>query len=276
MDAQHFLGLERCDERTWRLTVTDRLITPGQFLFGGCGLAAGLVALEGASGRPTVWATAHYLSYAPLGAELVVTTDLAVTGGHVTQARAVATVDSREILTVNAALGTGTLNAPGPWMTMPDVPDPEQCPPRRMPQGLGASIFEHVESRVALGRTFDDLDGTPSSPHSAIWARVPGHFDPSAATLAIFGDYVSGGVSQPLGRRTMGRSLDNTIRVVTLEPTEWVLCDIHMYALAGGFAQGTAFLWSRGGTLLATASQSIAARLWDQPGPPTGVAAGVD
>ena len=276
MDARHFLGLERSGESTWHLTVADRLVTPGQFLFGGCGLAAGLVALEEASGRPTVWATAQYLSYAPRGADVVVTTDLAVTGGHVTQARALATVDSREILTVNAALGTGTLSAPGPWATMPDVPGPEQCPPRLMPQGLGTSIFEHVESRVALGRAFTDLDGTPGDPHSAIWARVPGHFDPSAATLAIFGDYVSGGVSQPLGRRTMGRSLDNTIRIVTLEPTEWVLCDIHMYALAGGFAQGTAFLWSRGGTLLATASQSIAARIWEPPDSSTGVTAGVD
>jgi acyl-CoA thioesterase len=117
---------------------------------------------------------------------------------------------------------------------------------------------------VALGRTFEELDGTPGSPVSAIWARVPGHFEPSAATLAIFGDYVSGGASQPLGQRAMGRSLDNTIRVARLEPTEWVLCDIHMHALAGGFAQGTAFLWSQTGTLLATASQSIASKIWEQ------------
>ena len=74
----------------------------------------------------------------------------------------------------------------------------------------------------------------------------------------------------------MGRSLDNTIRVATLEPTEWVLCEIHMHALAGGFAQGTAFLWSRAGTLLATASQSIAAKLWD-PAPTEAVSgSGVD
>jgi acyl-CoA thioesterase len=116
---------------------------------------------------------------------------------------------------------------------------------------------------VALGRTFEELDGTLGSPISAIWARVPGHFEPSAATLAIFGDYVSGGATQPLGQRTMGRSLDNTIRVVRLEPTEWVLCEIHMHALAGGFAQGTAFLWSQTGTLLATASQSIASKIWE-------------
>jgi acyl-CoA thioesterase II len=106
------------------------------------------------------------------------------------------------------------------------------------------------------------LDGTPGSAHSGIWARVPGHFEPSAATLAIFGDYVSGGASQPMGRRTMGRSLDNTLRIATLEPTEWVLCDIHMHALSNGFAHGLAHLWAQDSTLLATASQSVGVRLW--------------
>jgi acyl-CoA thioesterase len=264
VEAQSFLEMSRVADDEWRFKVTERLMTPGKFLFGGCGLASGLVALEEASGRPTVWASAHYLSYAPLGAEVTVKTDLAVVGGHVTQARASAWCEGREVLTVNAALGTGTLCAPTPWVTMAAVAAPEDCPLRIMPKRFDNSIFNHVETRIALGRPFAELDGTPGSPISALWSRVPGHFEPSAATLAIFGDYVSGGATQPLGKNTMGRSLDNTIRIATLEPTEWVLCEIHMHALSGGFAQGTAFLWSRSGTLLATASQSIAARLWDQ------------
>jgi acyl-CoA thioesterase len=263
VDARSFLAMTRVDDDTWRFEVTERLITPGRFLFGGCGLASGLVALEEASERPTVWASAHYLSYAPLGAEVTVKTNLAVVGGHVTQARATTWCEGREVLTVNAALGTGELTAPTPWATMAEVPPPEDCPPRIMPKRFDNSIFNHVETRIALGRSFADIDGTPGSPISALWARVPGHFDPSAATLAIFGDYVSGGSTQPLGKSTMGRSLDNTIRIAKLEPTEWVLCEIHMHALSGGFGQGTALLWSRSGTLLATASQSIAARLWD-------------
>ncbi len=263
VDAKSFLGMERNGEDTWGFAVTERLITPGKFLFGGCGLASGLVALEEASERPTIWATAQYLSYAPLGATVTVKTDLAVVGHRVTQARATTYAEGREILTVNAALGTGELSSPTPWVTMPDVPDPEDCPPRVMPKRFATSIFNHLESRIALGRSFDQIDGTPGSPVSALWSRVPGHFDPSAATLAIFGDYVAGGVTQPLGFNTMGRSLDNTIRIATLEPTDWVLCEIHMHALAKGFAQGTAHMWSQSGTLLATASQSIAARLWD-------------
>ena len=64
-DARHFLGMEPVGhDRQWRLTVVPELATPGNFLFGGCGLGAALVAMEAASGRPTVWSTAQYLSYA--------------------------------------------------------------------------------------------------------------------------------------------------------------------------------------------------------------------
>src|SRR5271157_1572487 len=93
------------DDLHWHMSVTSQLTTPGNFLFGGCGLGAALVALEAASGRPTVWAAGQYLSYALVGAELRWEVTLAVVGGHVTQGRAVGRVEGREILTVNAALG---------------------------------------------------------------------------------------------------------------------------------------------------------------------------
>lgn len=254
--------MERAGESTWTFEVTERLITPGNFLFGGCGLASALIALEESSGRPTIWGTAQYLSYAPLGSTVTVTTDLAVVGGHVTQARATTCAEDREILTVSGAFGTGDLTAPTPWLSMPGVAAPEDCPERVTHNRFNRSIFNHLETRIAIGVPFDDLE-SPGSPVSALWSRIPGHLEVSAATLAIFGDYVAGGLSQALGMYTMGRSLDNTIRIVTLEPTEWVLTEIHMQALTGGFAHGTAYLWSESGTLLATASQSIAARVWD-------------
>jgi acyl-CoA thioesterase II len=264
VDINEFLGIERLDETTWRFSVDQRLVTPGKFLFGGCGLAAGIAALEEASGRPTVYAAAHYLSFAQLGSSVDVKVNLAAVGKRVTQARATAYTDEREVLTVSAALGRSELDAPTPWLTMPDVPAPEECRLRVMPRVFEASIFDHVETRIAIGRPFEELNGSPGPSVSALWARMPSHLDPSAATLAIFGDLVAGGVSQPMGRNTFGQSLDNTIRVATLVPTEWVLVEIHMHALVGGFAQGTGYLWSRTGTLLGTASQSMSSRLWDQ------------
>jgi acyl-CoA thioesterase len=265
MDARTFLGMEPVgDDLHWRLVVEPQLTTPGDFLFGGCGLGAGLVALEAASGRPTVWATAQYLSYAKTHSVMDWEVTLAIVGGHVTQGRAVGSVEGREILTVNAALGTDELDVGGVWDSPPEVPDPDDCPPRFIPDLFRNTIMDKVEVRTAKGRMFDQMNGEPGDPDSALWARVPGHLSPSAATLAIFGDYVSGAVSQPIGRRAMGRSLDNTLRIVQLKDTEWVLCDIRMHALVGGYGQGTAFLWSENGELLATASQSIAVKLWPE------------
>jgi hypothetical protein len=37
--------MERIGEDSWTFDVTERVITPGNFLFGGCGLASALVAL---------------------------------------------------------------------------------------------------------------------------------------------------------------------------------------------------------------------------------------
>jgi acyl-CoA thioesterase len=267
-DAREFLGMEELDDPLhWRLEVVPELTTPGNFLFGGCGLGAALVALEAASGRPTVWSTAQYLSYAPTHSVLDITVTLAAEGSRVTQARAVGRVGDKEILTVNAALGLPVdLDAEGVWDRPPEVPPPDECPPRRLPSLLQASIFDQIDVRLAKGRSFEEISSgpmTPGEPNSALWARVPGHLEPSAATLAVLGDYVTGGISQPLGRRTMSRSLDNTLRVVRLEPSEWVLCDIRIQALADGYGQGTAYLWSSAGRLLATASQSMSVRFWD-------------
>jgi acyl-CoA thioesterase len=83
----------------------------------------------------------------------------------------------------------------------------------------------------------------------------------SAASLAIIGDYVPFGISQALGRRTGSNSLDNTLRVAHRVPTEWVLADIRVHAVADGFGHGLVHLWAEDGTLLGTASQSAQVRL---------------
>ncbi|HXQ90596.1 MAG TPA: thioesterase family protein [Acidimicrobiales bacterium] len=267
MDARQFLGLEATDDPLrWRLPVTPAVCTPGRFLYGGCGLAAGIVALEEASGRPTVWATAQYLAYAPTGSVLDWEVVLAATGHNTTQGRAIGRLGDEEVLTVNAALGRHDLDLSGTWVSPPDVPSPEDCPVQVIPPMFADTVLVRVDQRIARGRRMTELDGTPGDAHSASWVRVPGHLEPSAGSLAIIGDFVSGGVSQPLGVRTMGRSLDNTLRVAQLVPTEWVLCDIHMHALVNGFGQGLAHLWAQDGTLLGTASQSISVRRWPGDG----------
>src|SRR5579875_1787238 len=107
MDTRTFLGMRSHDDanRHWELDVLPGLSTPGDFLFGGCGLADGIVAMEVASGRSTVWATAQYRSFAPTGSKLDLEVTLSAIGKRTTQARAIGHVGDNEILTVTSSLG---------------------------------------------------------------------------------------------------------------------------------------------------------------------------
>ena len=270
MDAPAWLGLEPThNPMRWVLPITPGISTGHQFLFGGCGLGAAIAALEGSSGRPVIWATAQYLSYANPPSIMDIDVTIAVEGKQVTQARAVGHVGDREILTVNAALGVRPMEAAGQWGEMPVVPGPEACAQRMSRHGTTDSIMERIDVRLADARAFDELPGPPSEGgRSALWARIPDVLDMSAATLAILGDYVPFGIGQALGAMAGGNSLDNTLRVGRLVPTEWVLLDIRVDLIAHGFGHGVVHLWAEDGTLLATASQSTIVRYWkDDPLP---------
>lgn len=260
MDLHGFLGLEAtADPLRWRLPVVPAVSTGGGFLFGGCGLAAAVAALEAATDRPLVWAAAQFLSYARPPAVLDIEVTPVVVGRSVTQARAVGRVDDDEVLTVNAALGGRPAKAVGSWAVPPDVRPASDCPMRELRADHGEGIMSRVENRLADARGLDQLDGTPGSGRSAVWARVPG-LEASAATLGVLGDWVPFGIGQALGRQRGGTSLDNTLRIVRIVPTAWVLLDIRVHAVANGVGHGLVHLWAEDGSLLATASQSTIVR----------------
>jgi acyl-CoA thioesterase len=260
MESVPFLGLEPGrDGLHWRLPVSPRLTTGGDFLFGGAGLGAGVAALEGSTGRPLVWATAQYLSFARPGTVVDYDVTVASAGHQTTQARVVASVDGTEILTVNAALGAREWEGAPQWAERPEVPSPDDCPPQEHRDGHEGRIHTTIETRLAMGRQRSEMDGTPGTGRSALWARVPG-MDCSSALLGLVGDYVPFGVGQALGQRAGGRSLDNTIRVARIVPTEWVLLDVRVHAVANGYGHGLVHLWAQDGTLLGTASQTCAVR----------------
>ena len=264
MDARKWLGLEPThNPMRWVLPVTPGISAAGGFLFGGCALGAAVAAMEHVSERPVVWATAQYLSYANPPSVLDIDVTIAAEGRHVTQARVVGHVADTEILTVNAALGDRDLDVDRVWTVPPDVPAPADCPRRGLRHPDVESIMNRLDVRLASARPWDEVEGQPMPDgRSALWARVPDLLDlSSGASLAILGDYVPFGIGQALGRLGGGNSLDNTLRVYRLVPTEWVLLDIRIQALARGFGHGVVHLWAQDGTLLATASQSTIVRL---------------
>lgn len=270
VDIREFLGLRAThNPYRWNMEVTDGLATMGRFLFGGCGLAAAIGALEGSTGRPVVWATAQYLSYAPVGSVLDIDVTIAVSGRNSTQARAVAHVADREIFTVNAALGSRDLDISQSWSQPLDVPSPEDCDPRPLRTVDDTSVMSRMDMRLASANPWQEIEGNPApGGRSALWARIPEVPEPSAGVLAVLGDYVPFGIGQALGALAGGNSLDNTLRVVRIVPTEWILIDVAVDGIDHGFGHGTIHLYAQDGTLMATASQSTIVRFWqpDRPG----------
>ena len=268
VDARAWLGLEPThNPMRWFLPVVPGISTGGGFLFGGCGLGAAISAMEGTTGRPIVWATAQYLSYARPGTVMDIDVTVAVDGRNTSQARAVGTVAGREILTVNGALGARPFPESGQWATRPDVPSPAECPVRESRWRTGDSIMDRLDQRWAL----QDRDAG----HAAVWSHMPDLLEVSAPALAVLGDYVPLGIGQTLTSEVTSNSLDNTLRVASIVPTEWVLVDVRVDAVADGFGHGTVYLWAEDGTLMATASQSAIVRLFrdgrpDQPAPQGG------
>ena len=268
--AREFLGLiPTHNPFRWVMPVDQSLCTWAGNLFGGAGLGAAIEAMEATSDRPVVWATAQYLSFAKVDSVLDLDVTLAVHGRATTQARVVVSCGREEILTVNGALGSRETKGEGSFAVMPTVAPPLECPVRRHRFGTQNSINEAMAARMAIGREMEELDGTPSvDGRSAMWARLPGMASSSAAGLAILGDFVPMAIGQALGVRAGGSSLDNTLRVIQLVPTEWVLLDIRVHGVHHGFGHGLVHLWAEDGTLMATASQSTIVRYWDdQAGP---------
>ena len=102
----------------------------------------------------------------------------------------------------------------------------------------------------------------PGTGRTAFWTRMPELLEISAASLAVLGDYVPMGLGQAVPTEINSNSLDNTLRVMRVVQTDWVLVDIRIEAVANGFGHGHIYLWAENGTLLATASQSAMIRPW--------------
>ena len=261
MDALAFYGLEHDgDSNTWRLPVVRALCSGFGALFGGCGLGASLAILEHVTGRRTVWATAQFLEFARPPAVVELEINEVIRGHATSQARVLAHVGGQEIFTVLAALGQRELPWDGEWAERPDVPTPDECPPRPLRREQEGTVAARMEMRAANLRPPETLDGTPGTGRSALWVRNPWGSDAQAAALAIVGDFVPLGIAQAAGWMFEGNSLDTTLRMVRVHPTEWILADIRVHALSAGFGHGLVYLWAEDGTLLATASQSAIVR----------------
>ena len=260
MDARNWLGLETShNPHRWHLPVSRGISTGHRAMFGGSGLGAAIAAMEGTSGRPLVWATAQYLSFAQVETIVDIDVTLAVHGQKTTQARAVGHVGGTEIITVNAALGSRTFPRDKTYGSPPEVEQPNDCPLRERFSGVADSLDSRIEQRWALpvgAKKPSELE--PG--RIAVWSRMPELLEPSAASFAVLGDYVPMGISFTQNGQAGSTSLDNTLRVIQVVPSDWYLLDIRVDAISNGFGHGVIHIWSIDGELCAIGSQSCIVR----------------
>jgi acyl-CoA thioesterase-2 len=249
----------------WLLPVTESIcvgLKGKAFMFGGVGLAASVTALERTCGRPLIWATAQYLSFTRPPSIMDLDVWIPVSGAQTTQARVIAHVGDQEILTVLAALGDRPSIGEGQWIQPPDAPPPEQCRLALPPADEISGMTDALELRIAHGRFRNEpMADTPSDDgRLVLWVRPKRGAADTAATLAVIADYLPAAVSHALGKPVMVNSLDNTLRIARLVPTEWLLCDLHIEAAQRGFAHGSLRMFSERGELMAIGSQSMIVR----------------
>jgi acyl-CoA thioesterase len=250
----------------WFLPLTPSLCVgpPGRaFMFGGVGMGAAIAAMERTCGRPVIWATAQYLSYARPPSVVDLDVQIAAQGKYTSQARVIAHVGDTEILTVNAALGARPDGARAQWAQAPDVAPPEDCQESQRWRSEVVDLHSQIEVRIAHGdhARASPVVGPSDDGRLILWIRPRNGQVLDASMLAIMADHVPSAVGAALGRNAGGNSLDNTIRIMQVKPAPWVLCDTTIVGIERGIAHGAMRLYAQDGQLLATASQSMIVRL---------------
>lgn len=234
----------------------------GLFMFGGVGLASAVSALERTTGRPLIWATAQYLGFARPGSVVDIDVWTPVEGKYNTQAKTKGHVADKEIISVSAALGARPSELSGQWVVRPQVPPPEDCEVSSHWRTTTNGLHSRMEVRLARGQLGSVRVGNPElDGRTQLWARSREGFAIDASMLAIIADFAPQGIAGALGKTAGGNSLDNTLRIRRIVPTEWVLCDLQISGVYGGFGHGEMHLYAQDGELMATASQSLIVRI---------------
>ena len=250
-DSTSFLGLKPTTSRfQWTLAVTAGLAGATGTLHGGCGLAAAAAAMERTTERRISFIAGQYLARAPVGSEVVIQVEELAVGNRVTQAAAVCICDGSVVLRASAALGGHDLGVDKVWPQVPNVPPPDECPPRAPTSESGHSFTDYADIRLA-----------GQSPGDAVvyyWARLHSGVASSSEALIALADLIPSGMRVSLDMGFKGSSLEHTVRIAGAELSEWVLIRIESHAIRNSIGQGRVEIYSQTGNLLATGNQSFA------------------
>ena len=250
------------DDLRYRFVVQPVLCTPFGFLYGGGGIAASAEAAERATGRPLQWITTQFIGSPPPNSIVDLEVTMPAHGRATTQSQVVGTVDGEPMF---ASLCAHTLRPSGDgaqFVAMPTAPPPEDCPEMSEPFALdlSGSFFDTLDRRLAIGVVGPDAIGNPQAGTIAMWCRIRDHVIGNPASQAYVADIIPLAIGAALGAIPGATSIDNTLRVIDPEPTDWALLELIPEGFHRSIGHGSLRMWSQDGRLMATAQQTCIVR----------------
>ena len=216
-----------------------------QFFMGGVGMAAAIAALETWSEKPLLWSTIQFVTHGMLGDDMELELEPVGGGKRVVQASARLLRKGEVLQQSIAALGERPGEPDRQFATMPLTPPPEDCPLKQDDAfDQPGNLIDQFERRIA----FEDTDAGVEH----MWIRPKFASDMSAPVLALMSDFFLGAHPRSRG----GTSLDNTFRLCSLAPTDWVLAETTFSTFTRGAVQGTQRQFAQDGSLLSISSQT--------------------
>ena len=215
-----------------------------EFIMGGVAQAAAIEAAELVSGKPLLWSTIQFVNAGLLHQSIDIEVELLGGGRSISQVLVMLTTDGMVLQTMSAALG-GRQGTERSFVSIPKVAAPEDCPIKiDLDHESNQDLIAQFERRMAIDEPDEGL--------GAMWIRSKDALPISAGLLAITSDFMLG--LHPESFR--GTSLDNTFRVFSRRPTEWILCVTQMSGFRDGAAMGVTHQFSQDGKLLSVSSQT--------------------
>ncbi len=239
------------DGRSGRFELVAGLVRHDGALYGGTGLAASVLAMQAATGREVLWATAQLLSSPRLGAEIEWTVDVLAQGKRSSQVLVRATSAGTAAFVAVGSAGVHDADGlTGRYRQMPKVAGPDDSTLRDSLAALPNpdSYVHRIELREA--------DVLEPGPDAAIWVRRRDGVPLTPVSVAFAADFVPLAIARAAHKVGAGASLDNSMRFRGGPATEWVLLDLRGDFAAGGYGHGSVRVWAEDGTYLAIGSQT--------------------
>ena len=215
-----------------------------EFIMGGVAQAAAIEAAESVTDKPLLWSTIQFVNAGLLNQSIDIEVEALGGGRSISQVLVTLTTDGTVLQTMSAALG-GRQGQDRQFVSMPTVAPPEKCSIKTdLDHNNDQDLIAQFERRIAIEAPDDGL--------GAMWIRSKDALSISAGLLAITSDFMLG--LHPESFR--GTSLDNTFRVFSTRPTEWILCVTQMSGFRDGAAMGVTHQFTQDGQLLSVSSQT--------------------